>query len=398
MDLRQDRKPIFLRKNSISRPGLDMSNKSLSTMKIAILGTRGIPNQYGGFEQFAEYLSIGLHERGHEVAVYLPHFHPYTEKTFKGVKLHRVYSPEQYIGAAANFVYDFFCLRDAVRRGYDIALECGYGTASISYGLLPLRKTRIITNMDGLEWKRAKWSPFVQRLTLWFEALAVKHSHALVADNLGIQAHFRDTYKIDSTYIPYGADLVEPPPADLLTPYLVEVGQYDLAIARLEPENNLELLIEGYRLAQPNRPLLVVGNCQTPYGRYLQNLSQALPGVRFLGGIYQKDIIDALRHYARIYFHGHSVGGTNPSLLEAMACGALIAAHDNPFNRSVTKDNALYFRNAEDVRDLMVLDSDPLRNDFAAGNVSTIRQSFSWNQVVEKYEKLALSTMIEHRH
>lgn len=362
-------------------------------MKIAILGTRGIPNQYGGFEQFAEYLAVGLHERGHDVAVYLPHFHPYQESTFHGVRLHRIYSPEHRLGAAANFLYDYLCLRDAVKRGYGIALECGYQSASLSYYLGPLRGTALITNMDGLEWKRAKWSPLVQRLTRWFEALAVRRSHALVADNVGIQSYLRDTYGTKSTYIPYGADLVEAPPQGPLSAYQVEPSEYFLAIARLEPENNLELLIEGYRLAKSTVPFLIVGNHQTPFGRRLQERCRDLVGVRFLGAIYQKQVLDALRHHARIYFHGHTVGGTNPSLLEAMGCGAFIAAHDNPFNRSVVQENALYFQSPDDIRTLMDLDPTPQRATFLEANADLIRGTFSWPQVVDQYEALFRSVL-----
>lgn len=365
-----------------------MPNPLHPPMKIAILGTRGIPNQYGGFEQFAEYLAVGLHTRGHEVAVYLPHFHPHTEESFKGVRLHRIYSPEHRLGAAANFLYDHLCLRDAVRRGYDIALECGYGTAAPSFYLGTMGQTRIITNMDGLEWKRAKFSPLVQRFTRWLEAMAVRRSHALVADNIGIQDYLRETYGVESAYIPYGADVVESPPAEPLLEYNLEPGRYFMAIARLEPENNLEMLIDGYRMAAPDIPILIIGNQQTPYGRILQDRSCDLPGVRFLGAIYQKPVLDSLRCHARVYFHGHSVGGTNPSLLEAMGCGALIAAHDNPFNRSVVEAQALYFADPVGVSDIMRTSPFSWHASFREVNIARIRDTYSWNSIIDQYEKL----------
>lgn len=362
-------------------------------MRIAILGTRGIPNQYGGFEQFAEYLSVGLHQRGHDVAVYIPHFHPYQEETFKGVRLHRIYSPEHCFGAAANFLYDYLCLRDAVNRGYDIALECGYQSASISYRLGSLKKTRIVTNMDGMEWMRAKWSPMVKRLTRWGEGLGVRHSHALVADNVGIQDYLREAYGAGSTCIPYGAEIIEAPPPALLATYHVEPGQYFLAIARLEPENNLEMQIEGYRRSSRAEPFLIVGNHQTPYGRKLQEECKDLPGVRFLGGIYQKPVLDALRHHTRLYLHGHSVGGTNPSLLEAMACGTLIAAHDNPFNRAVLRDSALFFQDPESVRDTLCTEPMAFRSRFRDANLELIRNTYSWDRITTQYEQLFLTVM-----
>ncbi len=365
-----------------------MPNQNSTAMRIAILGTRGIPNQYGGFEQFAEYLATGLKERGHEVAVYLPHFHPYEEDTFRGIRLHRVYSPEHRLGASANFLYDFLCLRDAIKRGYDIALECGYGTASLSYYLCHFRNTRVITNMDGLEWKRAKWSPIVQFMMKRFEALAVRRSHGLVADNPGIQSYLFDRYGADSVYIPYGAEVVETPPVEPLSAYRVQPGSYFLAIARLEPENNLEMLIQGYKDAGSLHPLLIVGNHHTPYGEHLKKISLHFHGIRFLGAIYQKAVLDSLRHHARIYLHGHSVGGTNPSLLEAMGSGAYIAAHDNPFNKAVLQEHALYFTNPEELSSIYRIEPTAQQSDFREANYAKIRDTFSWRQVIDQYEHL----------
>lgn len=363
-------------------------------MRIAILGTRGIPNRYGGFEQFSEYLTFGLRERGHEVAVYMPDFHPFKEPELNGVTLIRKPCPERLLGPAAHFLYDYLCLTDAVRRRYDLVLECGYGTASLSYPLVRLGRTKVVTNMDGLEWKRSKWSPVVQRLTRWFESLAVRRSHALVADNLGIQEYLARTYGVPSHYIPYGADPVASADAGHLGRYEVAAARYALAIARLEPENNLEMLIDGYELASPDFPLLIVGNHLTPYGSVLQKRCKGLPTIRFLGGIYDKPVIDSLRHHALLYFHGHSVGGTNPSLLEAMACGSFIAAHDNTFNRSVLGENALYFTSPEDIRSHLVSTPIHLRASFVASNFARLDNDFSWSSIIDRYEALFRTLLI----
>jgi len=364
------------------------------SMRIAILGTRGIPNRYGGFEQFAEYLAFGLRERGHEVAVYLPGFHPFKEPELNGVTLIRKPSPERLLGSAANFLYDYLCLKDAVRQCFDLVLECGYGTASPSYLIVPLGRTKVVTNMDGLEWKRSKWSPAVQRLTRWFEELAVRRSHALVADNLGIQEYLARAYGVHSHYIPYGADPVASAGVGHLGRYGVAAGNYALAIARLEPENNLEMLIDGYMLARPDFPLLIVGNHLTPYGSALQERCKGFPAIRFLGGIYDKPVIDSLRHHALLYFHGHSVGGTNPSLLEAMACGSFISAHDNTFNRSVLGGNALYFTTPKDIRNHLVSAPVHLREAFVASNFAKLDKDFSWCSVIDRYEALFRSLLV----
>lgn len=362
---------------------------SARPLRVAILGTRGIPNRYGGFEQFAEYLALGLQVRGHEVSVYLPHTHPYTEPTFRGVTLHRVFCPEARLGAAAHFLYDYLCLRDAVRRGCDIALECGYGTSALSLVFQPLRNTRVITNMDGLEWNRSKWSPFVQRLTRRFEAMAVRHSDALVADNVGIQAYLQATYGASSHYIPYGAEVIEAPDPTHLEPYGVEPLAFHLLIARLEPENHIEMILEGHQASGSTRPFLVVGHHETPYGRHLQARFGDDPTIRFVGGIYQKPVLDALRRYAYLYFHGHSVGGTNPSLLEAMACGALIVAHDNAFNRAVIGDSAHYVASPAGIAQCIALpEADLQRAAFTQANQARIRAEFGWPAVVSQYEDL----------
>lgn len=365
-----------------------MLNQAIYPMKIAILGTRGIPNQYGGFEQFAEYLAVGLKERGHQVGVYLPHFHPNQGETYKGVSLHRIQSPERFLGAFANFIYDYSSLKDAIRRRYDIILECGYGTSAPSLFLARTSQSIVITNMDGLEWKRSKWSLPVQRFTRWLESIAVKHSDVLVADNVGIQAYLKAVYGVNSICIPYGSEVIEVPSTEGLEIYQLFPQSYHLAIARLEPENNLEMLLDGFRLAQCDQPLLIVGNHQTAYGRYLCNKYKEVPGIRFLGGIYQKGILDSLRHYARIYFHGHSVGGTNPSLLEAMGCGALVASHNNEFNRSVLLDQALYFTNALEVVRILRMELTEEHQSFRKANKERIRSTYNWSMIIGQYESL----------
>ena len=151
-------------------------------MKIAFLGTKGIPNNYGGFEQFAEYLSVRLVALGHQVTVYNPSFHAYQATEFKGVTIKKIYSPEKWIGGAANFIYDHLCLKDALRQGFDLIYEAGYHSVAFSYKLLSVRKLKspvLITNMDGLEWKRSKWNFWVRKLIRKLEAIAVNFPESI---------------------------------------------------------------------------------------------------------------------------------------------------------------------------------------------------------------------------
>lgn len=362
-------------------------------MKIAILGTKGIPNNYGGYEQFAEYCSRLLVERGHEVTVYNPSFHPYRESKLGQVAIIRKFSPEKWMGGAANFIYDYLCLRDALRRDFDVIYEAGYHSVAVSLKILGVKKLRkpvVVTNMDGLEYKRSKWSRFTQGLIRVLEKIAVKESPYMISDNLGIQEYYRKNFARDSFFIPYGADPVEQMDPDYLLKRELTPGNYHMLVARLEPENNIETALNGYLASGVKEPFLVVGNHKTSYGEKLKN-KYAGTMIRFTGGIYNKPELDAVRHYAATYFHGHSVGGTNPSLLEAMACGAFIVAHDNPFNRSVLGEAALYFGNAGDV-ERIVRGAATLRSthldSFRASNYKKIREQYNWDRIVTEHEQL----------
>jgi hypothetical protein len=214
-------------------------------MKIAIIGTRGIPNNYGGFEQFAEYLSVGLVNRGHEVFVYNSHNHPYKKNIWNGVNIIHCYDPEYLIGTPGQFIYDLNCIVSCRKYDVDIILQLGYTSSSIWNRMMP-KKSILVTNMDGIEWKRSKFSPKVQRFLKYAEGLAVKYSNYFVSDSIGIQQYLEKEYKVESTYIAYGAELMSDPDLDILKEYNLKKYNYDIVIARMEPENNIEIIIEGY--------------------------------------------------------------------------------------------------------------------------------------------------------
>lgn len=362
-------------------------------MKIAILGTKGIPNNYGGYEQFAEYLSQRLVKRGHELTVYNPSFHPYAANAYNGVRIIRAYSPEKLIGGSANFIYDFLCLRDALKRDFDLIYEAGYHSVAPSYRLLGIRNRRkpvVITNMDGLEYNRSKWSAATQRLIRVLERVAVSDSPFMISDNLGIQEYYRSRFGKDSFFLPYGADPVDTFKEEHLARYGVTAHNYYILVARFEPENNLEMALDGFLATNSGLPFVVVGNHMTSYGNFLKNKYQD-GRIHFVGGIYDKEVLDALRHYSAAYFHGHSVGGTNPSLLEAMACRTFILAHDNSFNRHVLFDSAFYFNSPGQVQDLLMRIGE-LRAEnatrFARENDQRVRSTYSWDSIVNQHEAL----------
>jgi glycosyltransferase involved in cell wall biosynthesis len=356
-------------------------------MKIAILGTRGVPNYYGGFEQFAEFFSVYLSQKGHEVYVYNSHNHPYQEKTFNGVRIIHQYDPEFKIGTAGQFIYDLNCILDSRNRSFDIILQLGYTSSSIWNKLLP-KKSIIITNMDGLEWKRTKYSKLVQKGLLYAEKLAVKSSDFLVSDSLGIQKYIQEKYQIDSTYIAYGATTFNNPNEDLLSQYQLEKYNFNIILARLEPENNIETILDGVAWSHDKTTMLVIGNYDTKFGVYLKEKYKEINNIRFIGTLYNLEHLDNLRYFSNLYFHGHSVGGTNPSLLEAMASKALIIAHNNEFNRAILKSNGFYFSNAEEVKNMLQIVKKSDNLPMIQNNFEAIENEFNWNKINEEYLQL----------
>lgn len=355
-------------------------------MRVAIIGTRGVPNHYGGFEQFAEYLGKGLVERGHKVTVYNSHTHPHQEKIWKGVEIIHCYDPEERLGTAGQFIYDLNCIMDSRSRNFDIILQLGYTSSSIWGWLLPRKRSIVTTNMDGLEWKRSKYSRPVRWFLKKAEYLGTVFSDYLIADSLGIQKYLVNEYRKSSIYIPYGTHIFETPESKFLRNYDVEKGCYNMLVARLEPENNIDTILEGASLAKVNMPFLVIGKHETSYGEYLKKKYSPFPNIRFCGGIYDINDLDNLRYYSNLYFHGHSVGGTNPSLLEAMGSQAFICAHNNIFNATILEEDAIYFEDAEEVKLHIENTSSKRLPSAVQNNVDKIKKLYTWDIIIDKYE------------
>ena len=355
-------------------------------MKIAILGTRGIPNHYGGFEQITEQLSIGLVEKGHEVFVYNSHKHPYKRSTWKGVHIIHCYDAEHRLKTVGQFVYDFNCIMDARRRGFDVILFMGYTSSSIWHPFFPKQST-IISNMDGLEWKRTKYSKPVQTFLKYAERLAIKHSHFHIADSVGIQDYLTRKYKIHPQYISYGASLYQEEKENILQELGLTRHDYYLLMARMEPENNIEMILQGFAETNSNKKFVVIGNMANSYGKQLIKKFRGDQRIYFVGALFDQNAVHTIRKSALLYFHGHSVGGTNPSLLEAMASKALIAAHDNPFNKAILEKDALYFTSAEDVKKLIEASlPETIKQRMIGSNYEKILLQHNWETIVHQYE------------
>ena len=366
-------------------------------LNIAILGTRGVPNNYGGFEHFAEHLATGLIKKGHRATVYNSARHPYQMNEWRGARIVHCYDPENIIGIAGQFIYDLHCLLHARKQSYDVILILGYTSSSIWKFVYP-RNAVVITNMDGMEWQRTKYSKLVRSFLRYAEKLAIRSCRYHVADSPVIKKYLDAAYGINCKYIAYGAD---PHPASherFLESGGLRKGKYFLLMARMEPENNIEMILDGFHHTHPETTFAVIGNMQVKYGKHLLNKYKNDKRIIFLGGIFNEGKVQSLVSNCKLYFHGHSVGGTNPSLLGAMAARVPIAAHLNPFTQTILKQNAVYFSNSTDGRRIIIeenySDKTKIHN-----NYSAIVHQYNWEMIIEQYENYLMSAYAEtHGH
>src|SRR5664279_2742247 len=358
-------------------------------MKIAILGTRGVPNHYGGFEHIAGYIAKGLMEKGHDLTVYNSSQHPYKEKAWNGVQIVHCFDPEYLIGIPGKFIYDLNCILDARKKNFDVILMLGYTSSSI-WGFLYPRKTVIITNMDGLEWQRTKYSKKARAFLKYAEKLAIRLSSFHVADSPVIKEYLDSKYQINCKYIAYGAGFSSVADENLLNEYDLKKKQYFLLMARMETENNIEMILDGFCLSESNIKFVVIGNTGNHHGKYLVNKYKNEPRIIFLGAIFSERKVQTITALCTLYFHGHSVGGSNPSLLNAMAANAPIAIHNNPFNKFLVKENAIHFTNAKDI--CQIINSQAYFNESQIqNNFVTVNNYFNWEQIISEYEQYFIS-------
>lgn len=357
-------------------------------MEVFIAGTRGIPNRYGGFEQFAEKLSGQLAERELAVTVFNPDTHAYKDEKYGRVSIVRKKNYEKYLGPFGTLLYDYHCLKHAYRHKPGLVLLCGYTTSFIPWVFFRKHVAKTIVHMDGMEWQRSKWH-FITRWLIKksekFTALRFPH---LLVDHPALADYYSRTYSVSPHVISYGA---EPGTVENLA------KEHYLLIARLEPENNVEMILEGYLRSGAREKMLVVGDVNTTYGRKLLKKYGLGMQIVFTGGIFETKRLRELRKKSILYFHGHSVGGTNPSLLQAMADGCLIAAHYNEFNRFVLEDNGLYFQSSEEVCEIILKKEEILLESKKSlnANIRMIESHYNWEKIAGEYQQLFESMIDE---
>ena len=360
---------------------------------LLILGTRGIPADHGGFETFAEKFALFLAKRGWSVGVYCQEEVSTVDCRFRseywrGVELIRVQVAST--GPRATLEFDYHCARHAAKRDA-VSLVLGYNGA-VFLPILRIAGRKIVTNMDGIEWRRAKWS-FPIRAWFWVnEWIAAWSSHHLVADHPAIADHVatRRSRRAIST-IAYGGDPVAAAPAAPLEALGLTPGHYMVSICRIEPENNILTIVEAFSRARRDAKLVVLGEFRDGNAYHRRVRAVASDEVLFPGAIYDAATVGALRHHARAYLHGHTVGGTNPSLVEALWAGSPIIAHDNRYNRLTAGDRQAYFRNSDECERLVVrLLTDDMAVERAREAAHARALSFDWTDILEAYETMIL--------
>lgn len=363
--------------------------------ELLILGTRGVPARHGGFETLAERLALFLAQNNWNVSVYCQEEGSFAEKPreemWQGVR--RIIVPVPRLGPLSTMLFDFRCLIDAARRSGAL-LVLGYNTAGFLF-LPQLRGRKKVINMDGLEWKRRKWSP-PARGWLWLnERMATMTGALLIADNPVIEQRIqRIAPWADTIMIPYGADLVENAPSEILGEYGLNADDYFLVISRLEPENSVLEMVRAFSSKPRKRKLVVIGNFDPANNRYHKAvLASSSKSVVFLGAIYDDKTVKCLRFFAWAYCHGHQVGGTNPSLVEALGARNAAIVHDNPFNRWTAGEGQFFFKDEQSGAILFdTLDAESgaeLREKAREAAIARFASGLTWPKVLDRY-RLAL--------
>jgi len=369
----------------MTEEGMRMYNKCV---KIAIVGTRGIPAKYGGFETCAEELATGLARKGYRVLVscrrYLYENRP---SSYGDVRL--CYPPSIPGKITDTFSHTFFSMLRVLLWHPDVILV--FNSANGPILLLPklFRKTAVI-NVDGLEWKRAKWGRAARLYYKFAESFSSLIADAVVSDAEAIRDYYLKKYGRDSVYIPYGAYTLESKNPGIIKGYNLEKNGYFFMGSRLEPENHQDMAVEAFCNVKTDKLLVIAGNANWK-STYVSRLKKTDDGrIRFLGPVYEPGHIEELHCNAFAYIHGNEVGGTNPALLKAMGSGNCIIALDVPFNREVLGDTGFYFKDTSDLK---------IRIDFLLQNPLEVRtlgekarervkRLYTWEKVVADYEKI----------
>lgn len=350
---------------------------------ISIIGTVGVPACYGGFESLVENL-LDYTPEDVQYTIFCTS-KKYSEKleSYKGAKL-------VYLDLDANgydsIMYDYKSMKMSLDA--DIMLVLGVSGCMFLPFIRRKFKGKIITNIDGLEWKRDKWNPLAKWLLHYSEKQAVKYSDVVIGDNKGITDYVKEAYKKEAVLIAYGGDHVSKVQDDsLYEKYPYMKNPYAVTVCRIEPENNVHKIIEAFS-RMPEQQLVIVGNWKnSEYGADLKEQYSEFENIHLLDPIYESHEINWIRSNSGLYVHGHSAGGTNPSLVEAMNFGLPILAFDCVYNRATTQDECLYWNTEEDIIDL-VNNSESKFGAIASKMKELGVKEYAWEKIAKQYNDL----------
>lgn len=354
--------------------------------RISIIGIVGVPAKYGGFETFADYMSRYIDDK-YDLTVYCSaKSYEVQVETYEKAKLK--YIPLKATGAQ-SIPYDIWSILVALNKS-DVLLVLGSSGAIILPFVKFFTKKKIVFNMAGLEWKRSKWSKSARWFLKFSEKIAVKYSDEVVVDNKGLQEYITSEYNIDSNVIAYGGDQVTKMSMtdELMEKFDFLRRPYYAAVARIQHDNNIDMILEAFEKI-PEKEIVFVGNWDSSeYGKALKIKYSNVSNIHLLDPIYDLKILDQIRSNCIAYIHGHSSGGTNPSLVEAMHLEIPIIAYDVNFNRYTTQDEALYFKDGLDLIDkINSLNIDKQKKQaYIMKNIAN--EIYTWNHIVREYENL----------
>ena len=365
-----------------------MKKKNKEKIKVAIIGSVGIPAQYGGFETLTEHLVDNLNQE-YDITVYCSgkkYDKSSRPKTYKNAKL--TYIPLQANGIQ-SIPYDTISIIHALFKS-DVLLILGVAGAWILPFVKWFTNKKIIISIDGIEWKRAKWNLIAKWYLFWAESMAVKYSHIDISDNEAIQDYTAMRYGTLSRIIEYGADhtlKIVPTSKDILEFPFLKID-YAVKVCRIEPENNVHEVIEAF-MEMPNQQLVMIGNWDnSEYGMIFKEKAKIFDNITLLDPIYDQRKLDLIRGNASLYIHGHSAGGTNPSLVEAMYLGLPIFAYNVSYNRKTTENKALYFNNQFDIIDLLNTTTKESLSSIGEKMEVIAKQRYVWKKIAFKYQAL----------
>jgi len=351
--------------------------------KLAILGIVGVPANYGGFETLVEHI-LDLLPKFYDVTVFCES-KSYPEKldTYKGANL--VYLNMKANGAG-SIIYDAISLLKTYKN-HDYILLLGVSGALMIPILRPFTKAKIVTHIDGLEWKRDKWGFFAKKFLKLSETLAVRFSHGVIADNKHIQEYIQEEFRRESFLIAYGANHANAVKSEhYVKKFSFLSSPYVFTVCRIEPENNVEMQLRAFMECEIGMPYVVVGNWNaSDYGMKLYHEYSKIKNIILYNPIYETEELNVLRSNCYFYLHGHSAGGTNPSLVEAMYLGLPVIAYGVNYNRETTFGKAMYFSDFDELKKLLFqirdLDRDQMKLDLA----KLAKKNYSWRAITKKY-------------